>query len=162
MRAAVPEQTAAGSANAAARRAARTAAQFRDRPLSAADSGHTCDELLSWLKSGSSGAESGTSFAPERYWEGSGCVAYLGQWVGTPHVDQYGFACWFPDGTSAFLPLPFNSPAAPAPPASVSFDGDTLTYTVVFDKDLDSYLHFAGTCVYTVDLSGRTVSLTIQ
>lgn len=98
--------------------------------------------------------------------ESQGYLAYTGQWVGTPHTDQYGLNLRFPDGTLTSLPLPFASEVAIARPNTMEFTGDTFVYTVTFSSqevtnEGQSLIHLAGTYRYTVDLTERMVSLTV-
>ena len=153
---------AADSSGVTAWREAKATAQFQNQALSVSPSPRTYDELIEWLKNPTT--DSNPGFVPQSYQEGSGCIIYLGQWVGTPHTDQYELYCYFPDGTETYLPLPFATAMAIAKPQSMDITGNTLTYEITFDDNLylDSYLHFAGTYVYTVDLAAKTVSLQID
>ena len=153
---------AADSPGVAAWREAMAAAQVQDQALSVSPSTRTYDELIEWLDNPPT--EPGPIFVPQSYQEGDGCVIYLGQWIGVPHNDQYDLYCYFADGTEAQLPLPFASAMAIAEPQSMDITDNTLTYEITFDDNLylDSYLHFAGTYVYTVDLVAKTVSLHIS
>lgn len=146
----------------AAWREAKAAAQVQNQVLSVSPSTRTYDELIEWLDNPPT--EPGPIFVPQSYQEGDGCVIYLGQWIGVPHNDQYDLYCYFADGTEAQLPLPFASAMAIAEPQSMDITDNTLTYEITFDDNLyvNSYLHFVGTYVYTVDLTAKTVSLNIS
>ena len=125
----------------------------------------TYDERLEWAAD--TGIPQGTAFVSTgRYLEGQNCLAALGQWVGTPHVDQYSLCLRFSDGTMADLPLPRSNEVNIAKPDTMEFTGGTFVYTVTFSdpavtNEGQTLLHLAGTYCYEVDLAARTVSLTV-
>ena len=125
----------------------------------------TYEERLSWVQAepvyGSLAKVSLGQFA-----EGEGCLAYTGQWVGTPHMDQYALDIRFVDGTTASLPLARSSYWGSALPDSMRFEGGKFIYETVFhDELLESegqfLIHLKGTYHYEVDLAAKTVSLTV-
>lgn len=125
----------------------------------------TYDERLEWAAD--TGIPQGTAFVSTgRYLEGQNCLAALGQWVGTPHTDQYSLCLRFPDGTMADLPLPRSNEVNIAKPDTMGFTGGAFVYTVTFSdpavtNEGQTLLHLAGTYCYEVDLAARTVSLTV-
>lgn len=142
-------------------REAKAEAQFTARSLKSNAASRTYDELLSWLTADEN--DGTASLWPVQYWEQDGYIAYLAQWVGTPHTEQYVFYVYCPDGTECQLELPANSAMGIATPDSVHFEDGKLSYKIVFTDDLylDSYLHFAGTYTYTMNLAAKTLSLSI-
>lgn len=101
-----------------------------------------------------------------KYREGEDCLAFLGQWIGTPHVNQYVFNIRFSDGTIAYLPLADMSYPEPALPDSMEFQNGKLVYETTFEDELlmnegQELIHLEGTYHYEVDLAAKTVSLTV-
>lgn len=101
-----------------------------------------------------------------KYREGEDCLAFLGQWIGTPHVNQYVFNIRFSDGTIAYLPLADMSYPEPALPDSMEFQNGKLVYETTFEDELlmnegQELIHLKGTYHYEVDLAAKTVSLTV-
>ena len=139
--------------------------EFTDQPLEMETDFMTYEERLAWAKDTSLPA-SGSLVSTGTYREEAGCLAILGQWVGTSHVDQYYLMLRFPDGALARLPLPMSNPVNVAPPDTMGFSGGTFVYTVSFSEDVvsldgESPLHIKGTYRYTVDLAAKTASLTV-
>lgn len=102
-----------------------------------------------------------------RYREGEGCLAYLGQWIGTPHTEQYFLWLRFADGTLAALPLPRSGFYGTALPDSMAFQGGKFIYETTFaENELfnegQELIHLKGTYHYEVDLAAKTVSLTVR
>lgn len=139
--------------------------EFTDQPLEMETDFMTYEERLAWAKDTTLPA-SGSLVSTGTYREEAGCLAILGQWVGTSHVDQYYLMLRFPDGALARLPLPMSNPVNVAPPDTMGFSGGTFVYTVSFSEDVvsldgESPLHIKGTYRYTVDLAAKTASLTV-
>ncbi|MDO4315454.1 MAG: M56 family metallopeptidase [Oscillospiraceae bacterium] len=138
--------------------------EFTGQALSAGADTMTYEERLAWLQ-----VTEGTDgyISCGQYAESAGSVAYVGQWVGTPHMNQYGLSIRFADGTLANLPLPSDdSVMGIAPPDSMSFSGGKFVYEALFSEELvinegHTLIHLAGTYRYEVDLSAKTVSLTV-
>ena len=147
--------------------AAFTAAdvEFSNQPLDGSADSMTYEERLAWAQD-TALPETVDLISTGTYREEAGCLAILGQWVGTPHTDQYNLLLRLPDGTLANLPLPSSNPVNVAPPDTMAFSGGTFVYTINFPEDFVFYdsqtlLHLAGTYRYTVDLAAKTVSLTV-
>lgn len=123
----------------------------------------TYEERLAWAQD-TTLPETVDLISTGTYQEGAGCLAVLGQWVGTSHTDQYYLMIRFLDGTLAKLPLPFSNPVNIAPPDTMNFSDGRFTYEIRFEAE-DSYgqtlYHLAGTYRYTVDLEAKTVSLSV-
>lgn len=144
---------------------AKADVEFSNRVLAVSQDEMTYEERLAWIQN----TEIVNPFdyiSCGQYAEGGGAVAYVGQWIGTPHVDQYGLSLRFADGTQADLPLPSDGVMSIARPGSMEFQADQFIYTVQFattevTNEGQSLIHLAGTYCYTVDLSAKTVSLTM-
>lgn len=139
--------------------------EFTNQPLTASADTMTYEERLAWAQD-TTLPETLSLISTGIYQEGEGCLAVLGQWVGTPHTDQYNLILRFPDGTLANLPLPSSSPVNAAPPDTMEFSGGSFVYTIDFPEDFVFYesqvlLHLKGTYRYTVDLETKTVSLSV-
>ena len=138
---------------------------FSDQALTAAPDEMTYDERLAWVQAAE--LDTNVSFALislGQYAESSGAIAWLGQWVGTPHVDQFVLTLRFADGTAAVLPLPSDSMMSIAPPESMALQDGQFLYTVTFPTTETAggqLVHLAGTYHYTVDLAAKTVSLAV-
>ena len=137
---------------------------FSGQALTAAPDEMTYDERLAWVQA--------AEFVPDdfisvgQYAESGGNLAYLGQWVGTPHMDQYSLVLRFSDGSEASLPLPHATDMGFAQPDTLEFRDGQLLYAVTFptqavSSDGQTLIHLAGTYRYTVDLAAKTVSLAI-
>ena len=130
-------------------------ASFAARPLSTTPCGKSREELTDWLA-----AEPGSDIwqyrvSTGRSWtDADGDIAYLVTLSGTAHTEQYQLYLRFADGQEALLPLP-NRPNSYAilAPAAAGFVGGAFTY----DIDADDL----GTYHYTVDLSARTIAMTV-
>lgn len=139
--------------------------EFTGRDTGGSPDSMTYEERLEWILTAE--YEPGTSYLPlGDYVEGQGCLAYTGQWVGVPHTDQYGLSLRFADGTLASLPLPMASSIAVALPDEMEFREGTFVYTVTFSDQLltnegQTLIHLRGTYRYEVDLTSKTVSLTV-
>lgn len=101
-----------------------------------------------------------------KYREGDGCLAYLGQWIGTPHMNQYCFEFRFADGSVAYLPLPREGYYESALPDSMEFQNGKFVYETTFADELlmnegQELIHLKGTYHYEVDVAAKTVSLTV-
>ena len=144
--------------------AAFTAAdeEFTGRALTAPADTMAYEERLAWVQAAEPVPNTFCSLG--QYAESGGNLAYLGQWSGTPHVDQYSLVLRFTDGTAAYLPLPNASYMGVAQPDSMEFQNGQFLYSVTFPtteslgKDL---IHLAGTYRYTADLAAKTVSLSV-
>ena len=138
---------------------------FSGQALTAAPDEMTYDERLAWVQAAE--LDTNVSFALislGQYAESSRAIAWLGQWVGTPHVDQFVLTLRFADGTAAVLPLPSDSMMSIAPPESMAFQDGQFLYTVTFPTTETAggqLVHLAGTYHYTVDLAAKTVSLAV-
>ena len=130
-------------------------ASFAARPLSTTPCGKSREELTDWLA-----AEPGSDIwqyrvSTGRSWtDADGDIAYLVTLSGTAHTEQYQLYLRFADGQEALLPLP-NRPNSYAilAPAAAGFVGGAFTY------DIDA--GDLGTYHYTVDLSARTIAMTV-
>ena len=130
-------------------------ASFAARPLSTTPCGKSREELTDWLA-----AEPGSDIwqyrvSTGRSWtDADGDIAYLVTLSGTAHTEQYQLYLRFADGQEALLPLP-NRPNSYAilAPAAAGFAGGAFTY------DIDA--GDLGTYHYTVDLSARTIAMTV-
>ncbi len=101
-----------------------------------------------------------------RYAQEDGCIAYLGEWVGTPHGNQYTLDLRFADGDTARLPLPFDGGWGVFPPDTMAFQDGRFMYEITFTSEAvadegNTLVHLQGTYHYEVDLSAKTVSLTV-
>lgn len=101
-----------------------------------------------------------------KYREGDGCLAYLIQWIGTPHMNQYSFQLLFADGSVAYLPLPREGFYESALPDSMEFQNGKLVYETTFEDELlmnegQELIHLKGTYHYEVDLAAKSVSLAV-
>ena len=138
---------------------------FSGQALTAAPDEMTYDERLAWVQAAE--LDTNATFALislGQYTENSGAIAWLGQWVGTPHMDQFVLTLRFADGTDAVLPLPSDSMMSIALPESMAFQDGQFLYTVTFPTTETAggqLIHLAGTYHYTVDLAAKTVSLTV-
>ena len=130
-------------------------ASFAARPLSTTPCGKSREELLAWLEAGSANDiwQDRVSAGPS-WTDDDGDVAYLVCLTGIAHAAQYQLYLRFADGQEAHLPLP-NVPDSFTimTPATADFEGDTFTYDVDAGQ--------LGTYRYTVDLSARTVAMTV-
>lgn len=140
--------------------------EFSAQPLETSADVMTYEERLAWVQAGPvyDGSMGYTSL--EEYRESEGCLAYLGQWVGTPHSDQYGLTLRFADGVEASLPLPRSGGFGAARPDSMEFGSGKFVYEIRFadearTNDGQSLIHLKGTYHYEVDLEKKTVSLSI-
>jgi hypothetical protein len=136
-----------------------------------AGSGSTYEERLSSLDAAAKtpveaeGDAGGISFQADAHTEDGEHIAYYGEWLGTPHANQYGLYLILADGSTAQLPLPAINGFETSHPDSMWFDGDTFVYEITFTDSYcmdNSCYHVAGTYHYTVDLSAQTVSLEIR
>ena len=138
---------------------------FSGQALTAAPDEMTYDERLAWVQAAELDASATFALISlGQYTENSGAIAWLGQWVGTPHMDQFVLTLRFADGTDAVLPLPSDSMMSIAPPESMAFQNGQFLYTVTFPTTETAggqLIHLAGTYHYTVDLAAKTVSLTV-
>ena len=138
---------------------------FSGQALTAAPDEMTYDERLAWIQAAELDANATFALISlGQYTENSGAIAWLGQWVGTPHMDQFVLTLRFADGTDAVLPLPSDSMMSIAPPESMAFQDGQFLYTVTFPTTETAggqLIHLAGTYHYTVDLAAKTVSLTV-
>ena len=138
---------------------------FSGQALTAAPDEMTYDERLAWVQAAE--LDTNAAFALislGQYVESGGNLAWLGQWVGTPHMNQFDLTLRFADGTDAYLPLPSDSMMSIAPPESMAFQNGQFLYTVTFpttETTGGQLIHLAGTYHYTVDLAAKTVSLTV-
>lgn len=141
---------------------------FYDQPLMLDQDPMTYDERLAWCQGGWQETEEPVFFQPETYTEGNGCIAYWGSQVGASPMGQAykQLLLRFADGTEASLPLPQAQEVGTAPPDTMLFLDGTLVYVVSFEDQLlsqdgQTLLHLAGSYRYTVDLTDKTVSLTV-
>lgn len=137
---------------------------YRAQALTASPDELTYQERLLWAQAEPDYQQLYTSLG--RCVENDGCIAYLGQWVGTPHNDQYTFHIRFTDGSTAPLPLPRNGAWGVALPDIIFFREGTLIYETAFPSEETAdngqmLIHLKGTYHYEVDLTARTVSLTV-
>ncbi|MBE6962146.1 MAG: hypothetical protein E7445_06800 [Ruminococcaceae bacterium] len=137
---------------------------FSDRPLTTVPDEMTYDARLAWATADPNMQQSHTSLG--RYAQGDGCIAYLGEWIGTPHGNQYTFHLRFADGSAASLPLPGNGGWGVVPPDTMTFRDGRLLYEITFSTEAvtdegKTLVHLQGTYHYEVDLSAKTVSLTV-
>ena len=125
----------------------------------------TYEERLAWVQAGPDYQQ--THFTSlGQYAEENGCLAYLGQWVGTPHMNQYGLDIRFVDGTTAHLPLPNDGGLGVVPPDTMFFQNGKFIYEMTFPttevtNEGETLVHIKGTYHYEVDLAAKTVSLTV-
>ena len=142
--------------------------EFTGQALTVSPDSVSYEERLAWAQNSEWDPEgAGFQFLPFAYTEGEGCIACAGSWAGTPHMEQNALMIRFADGTQADLPLPQSYAMGVARPDSMTFSGGTFVYTVVFsdqllDNECQSLLHLAGTYRYTVDLTVKTISLTVE
>ena len=142
--------------------------EFTGQALTVSPDSMSYEERLAWAQNSEWDPEgAGFQFLPFAYTEGEGCIACAGSWAGTPHMEQNALMIRFADGTQADLPLPQSYAMGVARPDSMTFSGGTFVYTVVFsdqllDNEGQSLLHLAGTYRYTVDLTAKTISLTVE
>lgn len=139
--------------------------EFTNQPLTTSADTMTYEARLAWAQD-TALPETVALISTGTYREGDGCLAVLGQWVGTPHLDQYDLILRFPDGTLADLPLPMSNAVNIAPPDTMNFINGSFVYTVAFPDYLvfdegQTLLHLKGTYRYTVDLAAKTVSLSV-
>ena len=125
----------------------------------------TYEERLAWVQAGPDYQQ--THFTSlGQYAEENGCLAYLGQWVGTPHMNQYGLDIRFVDGTTAHLLLPNDGGLGVVPPDTMFFQNGKFIYEMTFPttevtNEGETLVHINGTYHYEVDLAAKTVSLTV-
>ena len=143
------------------------AVEFFNEALETSPDPMTYDERLNWAQNAEYDQEAGAfQFLPQTHMEGAGCIVYSGYWAGTPHTGQNSLYIRFADGTQANLPLPNSGLFSTASPNTMTRAGNQFVYTVHFDT-LETFdedpilLHLAGTYQYTVDLTAKTVSLTV-
>lgn len=141
---------------------------FYDQPLMLDQDPMTYDERLAWCQGGWQETEEPVFFQLETYMEGDGCIAYWGSQVGASPMGQAykQLLLRFADGTEASLPLPQAQEVGTAPPDTMLFLDGTLIYVVSFEDQLlsqdgQTLLHLAGSYRYTVNLTDKTVSLTV-
>lgn len=141
---------------------------FYDQLLTVDQDPMTYDERLAWCQGGWQETEEPVFFQPEAYTEGNGCIAYWGSQIGASPMGQAYKQMFlrFADGTEASLPLPQAQETGTAPPDTMLFLDGTLIYVVSFEDQLlsqdgQTLLHLAGSYRYTVDLTDKTVSLTV-
>ena len=124
------------------------------------------EERLAWVQAGPD-MNSGSNFVTlEQYREGEGCLAFLGQWVGTPHGGAYVLNLRFADGGLAYLPLPDEGGYASALPDTMEFQDGKFIYEITFPTEEltnegQTLIHLKGTYHYEVNLADRTLSLTV-
>ena len=140
--------------------------EFTKRALEATTDPMTYADRLAWVQSGATDSENDAYQSMATYLEGNGCLAYLCQWVGTPHLGAYVFEFRFADGTTALLPLARDGYWASALPDSMEFRNGKFLYETTFTDELlldegRELIHLAGTYRYEVDLTAKTVSLTL-
>jgi len=125
--------------------------EFTDRVLVSFETGETDAAVQTRARAFALYAESGQTFA------------WYGKW--TEEDSAAGLYLCFGDGTAASLPLPQTAAGESAAPASLTFDGTRLVYTVIFSDaaaaEDGTVLHVRGTYSYTADIAAKTVSLTI-
>lgn len=137
--------------------------EFSNQPLETEMDSMTYEERLAWAQD-TALPETVALISTGTYLEEAGCLAILGQWIGTSHTNQYYLMIRFPDGILAKLPLPFSNPVNIAPPDTMSFSDGRFTYEIRFTEEASydqTLFHLAGTYRYTVDLAAKTVSLTV-
>ena len=140
--------------------------EFSNQVLEATPDSMTYADRLAWVQSGATDSENDAYQSMSKYLEGDGCLAYLCQWVGTPHVGQHVFEFRFADGTTTLLPLARDDYWASALPDSMEFRNGKFVYETTFTEELlldegRELIHLAGTYRYEVDLTAKTVSLTL-
>ncbi len=143
-----------------------TDVEFSSQALRTQTDTMTYEERLVWVQAGPIYDNSTNYTSLGKYREGEGCLVFLGQWVGTPHVNQYVFNIRFADGTIAYLPLAEMSYYEPALPDSMEFQNGKFVYETTFADELllnegQELIHLKGTYHYEVDLAAKTVSLTV-
>ena len=143
-----------------------TDVEFSSQALRTQTDTMTYEERLAWVQAGPIYDNSTNYTSLGKYREGEGCLVYLGQWVGTPHVNQYVFNIRFADGTIAYLPLAEMSYYEPALPDSMEFQNGKFVYETTFADELllnegQELIHLKGTYHYEVDLAAKTVSLAV-
>lgn len=139
--------------------------EFSGRALDVEADPMTYEERLAWCRVTET-TDSTDYISCGQYLESAGAIACVGQWIGTPHMNQYGLTLRFADGTLARLPLPNDSMMSIAPPDSMEFSGGTFAYQIDFPtreitSDNQTLIHLKGTYLYEVSLARKTVSLTI-
>lgn len=121
-------------------------------------------QRLEWAKNTEYGGF-GFQEVPVSLIEGDSCFAYVSQMWGTPHTETNALFLRFEDGTMARLPLPgVNANFGSAAPDTMAFLDHCFVYAVAFEEAevVDGRtIHEAGIYYYTVDLTAKTVSLTI-
>ena len=138
---------------------------FSGKLLTSTPDEMTYEERLAWVQAGPDYQQ--FHFTPQgQYAEGNGCIAYLGQWVGTPHMNQYRLDIRFADGTTAHLPLPDDGGWGSVPPDTIAFQNGRFIYEMTFPSqevtnEGETLVHIKGTYHYEVDLAAKTVSLTV-
>ena len=138
---------------------------FSGKLLTSTPDEMTYEERLAWVQAGPDYQQ--FHFTPQgQYVEGNGCIAYLGQWVGTPHMNQYRLDFRFADGTTAHLPLPDDGGWGSVPPDTIAFQNGRFIYEMTFPSqevtnEGETLVHIKGTYHYEVDLAAKTVSLTV-
>ena len=140
--------------------------EFTGQALVASQDEMSYEERLEWIQTVTSYEQDRNYISLNQYQEGAGCIAYTGQWVGTPHMDQYTLGIRFADGTTASLPLPRNGYWGSALPDTMRFEGGKFVYEKAFPTEEvtnegETLIHLKGTYHYEVDLAAKTVSLTV-
>ena len=140
--------------------------EFTGQALVASQDVMSYEERLEWIQTVTSYEQDRNYISLNQYQEGAGCIAYTGQWVGTPHMDQYTLGIRFADGTTASLPLPRNGYWGSALPDTMRFEGGKFVYEKAFPTEEvtnegETLIHLKGTYHYEVDLAAKTVSLTV-
>ena len=140
---------------------------FTDRALNFKEKDDmSYSKRLEWVRSGAADSENKAYVSETQYRERGGLLAYICQWVGTPHLGQYVFNLRFADGSTALLPLPKEGYYPAALPDVMEFVDGKFIYERTFTENLlnydgESVIHLKGTYHYEVDLNAKTVSLTV-
>lgn len=142
--------------------------EFSGRALVTSADAMTYEERLAWVQAGPVYDTDAYAYRIPlgEYREGEGCLAYVGEWAGTPHTGQYSLTIRFADGTEAGLSLPRSTFFGTALPDSMEFQNGRFVYEVYFADEMTadeglSLIHLQGTYHYEVDLEAKTVSLTV-
>lgn len=144
---------------------AKSDVEFTGRALSVEADAMSYEERLAWCEKGGS-IEDGIGFTVNMFQTQDSYIAYDGNLTGV----SPGASAWkylylrFPDGTLANLPLPKNAPYSTPLVDTAQFADGKFVYSVSFPEEMvdnGTLIHLAGTYHYEVDLSARTVSLTV-
>lgn len=155
----------AAAAETAAQTFTKADVEFSGQALSAETDTMTYDERWAWCEAGG-GVENSIGFAVKTAQTQDGYIAYNGNLTGV----SPGASAWkylylrFPDGTLANLPLPKNNLIGTPLVDNGLFADGKFIYSVSFPEkmmDGDILVHLKGTYRYEVDLSAKTVSLTV-